>query len=153
MFLWTMINEGIVDILGVDATINCQLSAVSCQLNYTFQHAVVHTDPDDKTYGCQIAYTPRHSGGFSARWENRWVNIGASAMLVGHRFSSNHNTVATRLPAYADLGLTVDRSFDLRLGTLRLAAHVLNLLDTQYEVVQSYPMMGRNFKFSVTYEF
>ncbi|MBR6844810.1 MAG: TonB-dependent receptor [Bacteroidales bacterium] len=154
MFLWTMINEGIVDILGLDATVEFRIKNLEFRSNYTFQHAVVHTDPNEtKTYGCQIAYTPRHSGGFSARWENRWVNIGASAMLVGHRFSSNHNTVATRLPAYADLGLTVDRSFDLRLGTLRLAAHVLNLLDTQYEVVQSYPMMGRNFKFSVTYEF
>lgn len=154
MFLWTMINEGIVDILGVDATADLNLSPFIFHLNYTFQHAVVHTDPDEpKTYGCQIAYTPRHSGGLSARWENRWVNLGCAAMFVGHRYSSNHNTIATRLPAYLDLGITADRRFDLRLSTIRLAAQVLNLLDTQYEVVQSYPMMGRNYRFSIIYEF
>ena len=133
MFLWTMINEGIVDILGLDATTDLQFSAFSMHFNYTFQHAVVHTDPDEpKTYGCQIAYTPRHSGGLSMRWEHPWVNLGGAAMLVGHRFSSNHNTLATRLPAYLDLGINADRSFNLRLGTLRLAAQVLNILNTQY---------------------
>ncbi len=153
MFLWTMINEGIVDILGVDLTAEVQVASLSMHLNYTFQHAVVHTDPTNKTYGCQIAYTPRHSGGLTLRHENHWLNIGTSAMLVGHRFSSNYNTHSTRLPAYLDWGLTADRLFDLRLGTLRVAAQLLNLLDMQYEVVQSYPMMGRNFRLSLTYEF
>jgi len=153
MFLWTMINEGIVDILGVDVTAEMQVAALSMHLNYTFQHAVVHTDPTNKTYGCQIAYTPRHSGGLELRYEHRWVNVGTSAMLVGHRFSSNYNTLSTRLPTYLDWGLSADRLFDLRLGTLRVAAQLLNMLDMQYEVVQSYPMMGRNFRISLTYEF
>ena len=163
MFLWTMINEGIVDILGLDMTADMHFSPSSSHLspfsfhlhlNYTFQHAVVHTDPDEpKTYGCQIAYTPRHSGGLAARWDNPWLNIGGSAMLVGHRYSSNHNTLDNRLPAYLDLGLNADRTVNLRLGTLRLSAQVLNLLDIQYEVVKSYPMMGRNYRFTITYEF
>lgn len=154
MFLWTMINEGLVEIIGTDVTADMRHKSFSLQLNYTFQHAVVRTDPDDpKTYGCQIAYTPRHSGGMTARWENRWVNLGSTAMLVGHRFSSNQNALDTRLPAYLDLGLSADRSIDLRWGTMRLAVRVLNLLDTQYEVVKSYPMMGRNYRLSVIYEF
>ena len=154
MFLWTMINEGRVDILGVDATAQLQLSTVSLQLNYGFAHAVVRTDPTDaKTYGAQIPYTPRHSGGVSLRWENRWVNLGASAMVVGHRYSDSQNSLSARLPAYADLGLSADRRFDLRWGEMRVQLQVLNLLDVQYEVVRSYPMMGRNYRLNITYVF
>ena len=153
MFLWSMQNIGKVDILGVDATISGQWSVVSGQLNYSYQRAVDRTDPNGKTYGHQIAYTPRHSGGGSLRWENRWVNVGATVMVAGERYYRMQNSDDTRMPAYCDLGLQVDRAFDLRWGTLRVQAQVLNLLDVQYEVVRSYPMMGRNYRLKIMYEF
>ena len=154
MYYWTMDNLGLVHILGVDATANVQLSSFNLQLNYSFAHAVDMSDPDDeKTYGYQIRYTPRHSGGGSLRWENRWVNLGATAMVVGHRYAYAQNNLNNRLPAYCDIGISADRCFDLRWGTMRAQVQVLNLLDTQYEVVQFYPMMGRNYRLSVTYEF
>ena len=157
MYYWSMENFGVVDILGIDATANAQFSVFnsqfSIQLNYSFQHAVDHTRPGSNTYGHQIMYTPRHSGGASLRWENAWVNLGATAMVVGHRYFMRQNTPESRMPAYCDLGLSLDRSFDLRLGTLSLRAAVQNLLDTQYEVVASYPMMGRNWKLGIIYDF
>jgi outer membrane cobalamin receptor len=56
------------------------------------------------------------------------------------------------LAPYCDLGLSADRSIDLPWGTLRLQVQVLNILDVQYEVVRSYPMMGRNVRFKVSFE-
>ena len=157
MYYWSMENLGTVDILGLDATANSQFSILnsqfSIQLNYSFQHAVDHSQPDSKTYGHQIIYTPRHSGGASLRWEHPWVNLGTTAMVVGERYSGAQNSDATRLPAYCDLGISADRSFDLRVGTLTLRASLHNLLDTQYEVVRSYPMMGRNWRLSIVYDF
>ena len=153
MFLWSMQNVGIVDILGIDLTTNFQISTFSFQLNYSYQHAVDHTNQESRTYGHQIAYTPRHSGGATMRWEHPWVNLGASAMVIGERYYRMQNTDLTRLPAYCDLSLSADRTFDLRLGTVRFQLQVLNLLDIQYEVVRSYPMMGRNYRFSIMYEF
>ena len=111
------------------------------------------SDPDSKYYGHQIRYTPRHSGGGTLRWEHRWVNLGATAMVVGHRYAYPQNNVSNRLPAYCDLGFSADRRIDLRWGTLRVQMQVLNLLDAQYEVVQFYPMMGRNYRLSLMYEF
>jgi outer membrane receptor protein involved in Fe transport len=81
------------------------------------------------------------------------VNLGATAIVVGERYSGAQNSDATRLPAYCDVGLSADRSFDLRIGTLTLRASLMNLFDVQYEVVRSYPMMGRNWRLGVTYEF
>lgn len=155
MFLWSMWNIGRVDILGVDVTAAFNIASVACNLNYTFQHAVDRTDPNDpelgKTYGHQIAYTPRHSGGGSLRWENKWLNVGATAMVVGERYYRRQNSPETLLPAYCDFGLSVDRDIDLRWGNMKVQVQVQNLFDVQYEVVRSYPMMGRNYRLKITY--
>ena len=153
MFYWSMENLGQVHILGADLTANIHWQAVDIQLNYSYLHAVDKSDPESKLYGHQIRYTPRHSGGGSLRWENRWVNLGATAMVVGERYAYPQNNADNRLPAYCDLGISADRRFDLRWGSMRVQVQVLNLLDTQYEVVQYYPMMGRNYRLSIMYEF
>lgn len=153
MFYWSMENLGLVQILGIDATVELHISSLELRGNYSFMHAVDLSDPSSSYYGHQIRYTPRHSGGGSLRWENRWVNVGATAMVVGHRYAYPQNNADNRMPAYCDIGISFDRKFDLRLGTLRLQAQVLNLLDTQYEVILFYPMMGRNYRFGISYEF
>ena len=153
MYYWSMENLGTVDILGVDATANFQFPILNFQLNYSYQHALDHSQPGSKTYGHQIIYTPRHTGGARVRWENDIVNLGATAMIVGERYSGAQNSDANRLPAYCDFGISADRSFDLRIGTLTLRAALLNLFDVQYEVVRSYPMMGRNWRLSIVYDF
>ena len=152
MFLWSMMNLGKAEILGIDATADFHLSPLTFHLNYSYQHAVDRSHPDSKSYGHQIAYTPRHSGGATLRWESRWVNLGASAMVVGERYYRMQNSDATRLPAYCDIGLSADHKFDLRWGTMTVQVQVLNLLNTQYEIVRSYPMMGRNYRLKITYE-
>ena len=153
MYYWSLENFGLVDIYGVDATADVQIAQLSVRVNYSFQAALNHTDPNSRTYGHQIVYTPRHSGGANLRWENSWVNIGTAAIVVGHRYFGHQNSADNRLPAYCDISLSADRSFDLRLGTLTLRASVQNLLDTQYEIIATYPMMGRNWKIGAIYEF
>ena len=153
MFLWSMMNVGKVETLGLDATAAALLGSVEAQLTYTYQRALDRTNPNDKTYGHQIAYTPRHSGGGNIRWENPLINLGAQAMIVGVRYSRMQNNERTRMPAYCDIGLAADRKFDLRWGTMTMRIQVLNMLDVQYEVVRSYPMMGRNYRLKITYEF
>jgi outer membrane cobalamin receptor len=153
MYYWSMENFGLVDIYGVDATADVQIAQLSVRVNYSFQAALNHTDPNSRTYGHQIVYTPRHSGGANLRWESPWVNLGATAMVVGDRYYRMENSPATLMPAYCDLGLSADREFDLHPGSIRLQVQVLNLLDVQYEVVRSYPMMGRNYRLKITYIF
>ena len=152
MFLWSMQNIGKVEIFGLDATADLYLSPFTFHLTYSYQHAVDRTNPESKSYGHQIAYTPRHSGGAALRWENDWVNLGATATVVGERYYRMYNSDDTRLPAYCDIGLSADRKIDLRLGTLTVQLQVLNLLGVQYEIVRSYPMPGRSVRFKLSYE-
>ena len=70
----------------------------------------------------------------------------------GTSLSKCHHAI-DRFSEDVDLGLSADRRFNLRWGTMRAKVQVLNLLDTQYEVVKDYPMMGRNYRLAIIYEF
>lgn len=153
LYYWSMQNLGTVDILGADVVARLRVANVELAANYSFQSAVDHTDKKSAAYGYQIVYTPRHSGGADLRWDNRWVNVGASAMVTGHRYSEPVNSSENRLPAYCEVALHADHRFNLKSSSLTLRFTVNNLLDTQYEIVTSYPMMGRNWKAGVVYEF
>ncbi|MCR4829048.1 MAG: TonB-dependent receptor [Bacteroidales bacterium] len=155
MFLWSMENLGLVSITGVDVTANCEaaLGATTLTLTaiYTYQRALDITDPNSKTYKNQIVYTPRHSGNVSLYWKSPWLNVGYTAMLVGVRYYKQQNMPESMLPRYADQGITADRKFALRHGTLLAQVQLLNIFDVQYEVVRSYPMMGRNLRLKLVY--
>ncbi|MBP5516352.1 MAG: TonB-dependent receptor [Bacteroidales bacterium] len=151
MFLWSTMNLGMVHITGLDISGNFdwqwQRMSLNATLTYSYQKAVDRSDPGNpKTYGHQIPYTPRHSGGATLYFKNPWVNIGYNCMVVGERYYQQQNSDDTRLPAYVDQGITLDRTFELPIFDLRVQLQLLNIFDVQYEVVRSYPMMGRNFR-------
>ena len=157
MFLWSMTNLGKVHITGLDITANATLqtlslpySRIDISLGYSYQHAVDRTDPNSKTYGHQIPYTPRHSGNATLTATTPWGDIGLSLILVGERYAKQQNTSACRVAGYADQGITLSRSFDLGNCELKAKVQVLNLFNAQYEVVKNYPMMGRNYRFGLT---
>lgn len=164
LFLWSMINLGKVEIKGLDVNADIDLDGLlpesqglSINGNYTFQDARDMTDPLDKTYNQQIPYTPRHSGGLRLYWKNPWVNAGYSVMVVGDRYRLGQNTPNNLVEGYVDQGLSLGRSFKLRrdqrlVGVVDLSFQINNLFDVQYEVVKSYPMMGRNYRVRLVYK-
>ncbi len=156
MFLWTMMNLGNVSILGLDTKADLQFTCGRWETTltgtYSYQHATDKSDPESKTYGHQIAYTPRHSGSLSLYVSNPYLDFGYNATFVGKRYSGNQNSPQNALPAYIDQGIVLSHTFDLKQGELRLRAQLLNLLDVQYEIVKNYPMMGRNFRLTVSWK-
>ena len=157
LFLWSMSNLGQVNIYGLDANIEYSWHNTDRNLsitiagNYTFQSALDVTDPDSKTYRNQIPYTPRHAGGATVTIESPWANIGYSAVFVGDRYRLGQNTPSSLVKGYMDHGVTLSRKFDLRRGWIRIQGQLLNIFDAQYEVIKSYPMMGRNWRIGITY--
>ena len=157
MFLWSMLNLGRVDIYGIDTKADVTMSfgryALTLGGSYAYQNATDRTDSTSKTYGHQIPYTPRNSGGANFYLEMPAIEIGMTAMIVGKRYYRQQNSPETALKPYCDLGLTVAHSFVFKNGsTLRLKGQILNMLNVQYEIVRSYPMMGINFRLSATFE-
>lgn len=153
LFLWSMLNLGKVNILGIDANADLDMPLFNLHLTYTFQHATDVTDAQSKTYGKQIPYTPRHTGGATFTLLHPIAHLSYSMLLVGDRYNMGDNNANAIVHGYCDQGITLSRSFTLDWGNLNIKAQVLNLLNAQYEVVRNYPMMGRNYRLAIQFDF
>ena len=158
LYMWSMMNIGLVSIAGMDGKVAAELAfakkiALSLDATYTFQRAVDLTDEKSKTYGNQIPYTPKHSASASAYLTTPYVDFGYNLVFVGDRYRVAQNTLDNMVEGYVDQSVTLSKKIQFKYGALKLQAQVLNIFDVQYEVVKSYPMMGRNYKFKIVYEF
>jgi outer membrane cobalamin receptor len=158
MYVFKMMNTGRVAITGADvnAEAECPLGAaflLQLSSSYSYRHAVDVTDPDEKTYGHQIPYTPRHSGTASVACENPWVNIGYMLTLTGVRYVLPQNTAANRTGGYAEHTLSLNRTFPFRACHMRLQAEVLNVANRTYDVIRYYPMPGRSCRISLSIQY
>lgn len=159
LFVWSVVNLGKVDIKGIDIAGQADFRPASGYLiglsgNYTYQRALDVTDSDPntmegKTYGHQIAYTPRISGSGQARLETPWVNLSYALVFSGKRYVLGQNLAKNRLPGYTDHSVSASRSFPLKRTTVSVSAEVLNLLDKNYEIIKNFPMPGRSFRISL----
>ena len=161
-FRWTMLNIGRVDVTGVDVRMETRYHrqdwTVEAVLRYSFQQALDHSSPGGSTFGNQIPYIPRHSGGIDlvAGWRN-W-SFSWNTVVTGERWSRTANTPDYRIAPWtvSDAGLT--RRIDLpasgsraKKPALEAGMVVRNVFDRPYQVVQGYPMPGINWMLTVEY--
>ena len=165
-YRWMMMNIGKVKIYGVDVTADMRLTIVSDvnllgRFTYTFQRAMDCTDPADNrpggagTWHGQIAYIPRHSGSVAGTLQWRTAEINYSFIYVGERYHNSSNIPENYEPAWYTHDLSASYRFALsgqRKTWLKLGVEVNNLFDQQYEVIQNYPMPGRNYKLILTFD-
>lgn len=158
MFVWKMLNLGKVDIWGSDINMGCMLTftpkvRLHLQGNYSHMYAVDITDPSGKNYKDQIPYTPRNSGTVTASLLSEPVNVGYVMSVVGERYSLPQNTLQNRMDGYTEHSLSLGRKFALKCGELSLQVECRNFTDVQYEVIQYYPMPGRQYRFTVKFDY
>lgn len=154
IFIWSMTNLGEVDIKGIDATATVTLEPwkdirLNLSGNYTYQRALDVTDPTDKTYRQQIAYTPRVSGSGQVGIETPWINLSYSFVHSGKRYVLGQNLPENRLEKYTDHSIAANR--DIKIGNVKtnLRVEVLNLSDKNYEIVRNFPMPGRSVRATI----
>lgn len=156
-YVWKMTNFGKVRITGMDATAAIQLP-IGKYLNteltaaYSLQNAIDLSDKNKPTYHSQIPYTPKYSGNGSITIRTPWINIGYHINFCGERWSDPQNFDEYRLKPYADHNLTLSHQFNIRTTKLLLSFSIQNLTNEQYEIIQYYPMPGRNITASATWE-
>lgn len=120
--------------------------------NYSWQRVQPRTNPADPDYNKQVAYTPQHSGAASISWQNPWADVVFHATGVSERYGTNANLPVTRIKGYIECGATLMRTFRFHGYSLDLRFDLLNIFDKQYEVVVDYPMPGRSWKATATFE-
>lgn len=154
LYIWRMMNMGEVEIKGTDVNLSMEIplsGKVNMMLsgNYTYQHAIDITNPDAKNYKHQIPYTPRHTGNGSVAFETPWVNVSYLLTAVGERYALPQNIKENRVDGYTEQSISLNRTFDFKSVSLRLQGEIINLADTQYDVIQYYPMPGRSWRLSI----
>ena len=157
-FSWTTLNYGKVVIDGLDLTAETTLQpwekvGILLGSNYTYQRAINVTSPTDGGYNNQLPYTPRISGSGKAGIITPWINISYSLLWSGHRYAVNQNYAENRLPAYYDHSISFSRSLEYKKQLIHLNLEVLNLLNTNYEIVKWFPMPGRSIRATVSLKF
>lgn len=153
-YIWKMVNFGKAEIKGIDATIGTEVDiakgySIVANGSLTWQEAKDKTE-GNATYGSQLPYTPKVSGGLSVMLLTPWVNVGYSATGQGKRYSMAQNTREYQLDGYMEHSLSLSRDFLLGDNMLRLQLTVNNITDKQYEIIKYYPMPGRSVTASAT---
>ena len=157
-YVWKMQNYGKVHITGIDVTlataipfgrkVNLNLSG-----NYSWQKALDVTNKEAKNYKHQLPYTPEHNGNVSGTLEMPWVNLGYTVTMVGKRYYLAQNIKANEIEGYNEHTATLWREFKMGRCGLRLQAEVINLTDEGYDVIKYYPMPGRSWRLTGTFNF
>lgn len=153
-YIWKMVNFGKAEIKGIDATMGTEVDiakgySIVANGSLTWQEAKDKTE-GNATYGSQLPYTPKVSGGLSVMLLTPWVNVGYSATGQGKRYSIAQNTREYQLDGYMEHSLSLSRDFLLGDNMLRLQLTVNNITDKQYEIIKYYPMPGRSVTASAT---
>ncbi len=156
MFIWKMMNFGEVNIAGADINfyINLLFShrlSLSISANYTYQYAIDVTDPNSKNYRHQIPYTPRHSGNGTISFSNPWINFSYILSAVGKRYSFPQNIDNNLITGYFDHTISANHTFNIGKCKLHIQGDIANIGNVNYEVIQFYPMAGRNYKISLKF--
>ena len=157
MFVWTCINIGKVEVLGLDATLKAAqhigCHTLTANANYSLQRARNRTNPESPFYNNQTAYLPLHSGAASLSWENPWVNVVVSGHGVSERWTTDEHIDGTRIAGYSELSATLWRQFHIGKALAEARLDLKNLTDKQYEIVRNYPMPGKSWQltFNIKY--
>ena len=157
-YVWKMQNYGEVDITGIDVTLATAIplakkTNLNLSGNYSWQKALDVTNPEAKNYKHQLPYTPEHNGNVSATLEMPWVNVGYTVTMVGKRYYLAQNIPANKIDGYNEHTATLWREFKMNKCGLRLQAEIINLTDAQYDVIKYYPMPGRSWRLTGTFNF
>lgn len=157
LFLWGMYNYGKVNIAGLDANVDMQVTAarwlrIDMSLNYAYQRAVDVTSPDSKTYRHQIPYTPRHSGNARAVFHTTWFALHYTLQIVGGRYRLGQNIPQNYMQPYFDHSVGVSRDFHIKQTLLSVGVDVLNLANKNYEIVANFPVQGLSWRVNVTFK-
>lgn len=149
-FRWSMLNYGVVDIVGLDLSLATSLRwgamQISPRVNYTYQQAREHSDVNSPWYGGQIPYVPWHSGSLVVGLAWRQWSANYSFIYTGERYHSQANIPEYYIQPWYTHDLSIGKQWQVAKLRLRTTVELNNLLGQDYEVVRNYPMPGFNFK-------
>lgn len=157
LFRWSMFNLGEVETNGIETNItnSGQLGSsfnYTAILTYTFQESLDVT-PGGNSFGQQIPYVPKHSGGLSMMVDFKRLALNYSFIYTGKRYSQKANIPSNYIQPWYTHDMSLNYAFQISENPLKAGLEVNNILDQQYAVIKNFPMPGRSFRLNLNYEF
>ena len=159
LFVWSIQNVDKVSIFGLDVQVSSILklakkTTLNLSGNYSFQNALNKTDKNHITYNHQIAYIPKHQVNTQLGISSFGAFINWSSSFTGARFHLNENNDFNRLNSFWNNDLILGYEHKLKTKhRLKCTFTIGNIANARYEVVRSFPMLGRNYKIKLIYAF
>ena len=151
-YRWQMMNIGYVEVRGCDVNASTMLYFgkdvfFTVAGTYTYQKAQDFTNPEEMTYGGQIAYIPWHSCSATANLTWHGLAVNYAFVYVGERYHNSANIPANHEQPWYTHDMSISYEWPLNAGPrLYFAVEINNMLNQQYDVILNYPMPGINGK-------
>ena len=122
------------------------------EFNHTRSDAVNKTEIHTK-YDNLIPFRPRHLYNFKCFLKSEKLDLFLQSRYASGRYLREQNTPDKKLPAHTiwDMGMKFKHSF-YRFN-FNFSVNVYNLTDENYELIERYPMPGRQFRLSAQLEY
>ncbi|MGV6862064.1 MAG: TonB-dependent receptor plug domain-containing protein [Putridiphycobacter sp.] len=156
LFNWSMQNVGKVLSKGIEGSFLIQNTFrhhfMSFSSSQHFNHSVDVTNEDLMTYGHQIAYTPVYTSNYVLTYGYKKNYFSGTILWVGERYTLNQNIPSNLIPNFVDISLGYNRTFNLKSNQIYINLQMVNILNQNYEVINSFPMPGRHFRLKLLYQ-
>ncbi len=156
-FRWSMVNFGRVKSLGLSLSGGYegqwQKFSLAANANYTCQQDRDVSSPGTPDYKHYVPYSPLHSGSLIVDLGYNGYSLCTSMLYTGERFALISNNSDDLLSDWYTIDLKLNKRFSIGRQVLQTTIECNNVTDSRHEVVKRYPMPGRNYKFTVRYEF
>jgi outer membrane receptor protein involved in Fe transport len=152
-----MVNLGKVEIIGLDLALQGSWSfseAINLDVsaNGTFQKGL-DKRVESNQFGHDIPYSPRVSGSLNADFNYGAWTISTSSQYTGNRYGSFHNLPSNYMEPWFLQDMGISYKWKWNTNSIRLKADINNLANTDYVILENYPMPGRNYRLGVQIQF
>ncbi len=154
LFIWSMQNIGQVETRGIEWSLNWQLKPVHSirfygNVNFLYQEALDKTDPASPTYNQQVAYTLVQNISSSTSMAYKKLSIHYNTIYNGYSYALNENIATNLVPAWITQDIVLNYELKIKHSTIVVYGAVHNIFDQQYEIIKSFPMVGRNYRIGI----
>ena len=118
-------------------------------LGYTYVKStnMEKTGQNDQSFEKQLIYVPEHSANVNVDYMSKIFIISFNNSFTGKRYVTRDNL--DHLPAYFISDVKIVKNFNIRKSSVSAGFDIYNIWDADYQVIQYYPVPGRNFRLSL----
>lgn len=154
---WTPSNLKNVISQGIEVDVKVSLKTGKANWSYAFGYAFTSAENrkpisgNDESVEKQLIFVPKNTFNQNLKLNYRNFSLGYSMNFTGKRFTTSDNS--RYMPAFTLHDLRVGKLVYVGKSTFEVNFTIFNLTGKNYQVIAWQPMPGRNYSFSMRYNF